>query len=225
MAKTIGNNRVKATKNFEQAIGETGTNVYERLGSERRRTAAQTLQLLANGCPVPPDEVAMGLGISLDSVTSILREFGAEFDKEGNIVGLGLTLVPTQHVYEVDGRKLYTWCAADALAFPVMLKQNASIESPDPVTGKKIRISVTPDRVEKVDPKSAVVSWVKNIDAKNIRESGCNNINFFSSPETASKWIADHPDQTFYLVNDVYKTLKEIHLHKYQDMMSSCEMC
>lgn len=158
-------------------------------------------------------------------MTSTLRGFGAEFDKEGNIVGLGLTLVPTPHVYEVDGRRLYTWCAADALAFPVMLKQNANIESPDPVTGKKIRISVTPDRVEKVDPKSAVVSWVKNIDVKNIRGSGCNNVNFFSSPETASKWIAEHPDQTFYSANDVYKTLKEIHLHKYQDIMSGCKMC
>lgn len=219
------NSRVKTANNVEQAFDKILTGIYESLGSERRRIVGQTWQLLVNGCPVPPDEVAMRLGISPDSMTSTLRGFGAEFDKEGNIVGLGLTLVPTPHVYEVDGRRLYTWCAADALAFPVMLKQNANIESPDPVTGKKIRISVTPDRVEKVDPKSAVVSWVKNIDVKNIRGSGCNNVNFFSSPETASKWIAEHPDQTFYSANDVYKTLKEIHLHKYQDIMSGCKMC
>lgn len=149
--------------------------------------------------------------------------------KEGNVIGLGLTLVPTPHVYEVDGRKLYTWCAADALAFPVMLKQSANIESSDPITGEKIRVSVTPDRVEKVEPESAVVSWVRNIDVTNIRGSGCNNVNFFISAETASKWIAEHPDQTFYPANDVYQALKDLHSNKFSDILpehgTSCGKC
>jgi alkylmercury lyase len=225
MAKTIGNNRAKTANDSEQAIDKILADIYESLGSERRHIVGQVWQLLANGYPVPPDEVAVRLRISSDSVTAALEEIGAEFDKEGNIVGFGLTLVPTRHVYEVDGRKLYTWCAADALGFPVVLKQNANIESPDLVTGEKIRISVTPDRVEKIDPKSAVVSWVKNIDVKNIRGSGCNNCNFFSSQETATIWIADHPDQTIYPVNDIYKTLKKIYLHKHQDIMAACKIC
>jgi alkylmercury lyase len=227
MVKTIGNNQAKSTQNLNagHAIEETATNLYEKLGSERRRIAGQTLQLLANGCPIPPDEIATRLGTSPDKVTSALREWGAEFDKVGNVIGLGLTLVPTRHVYEIDGRKLYTWCAGDALAFPVMLRQNASIESPDPVTGEKIRISVTPDRVEKVEPKSVVVSWVKDIDVKDIRGSGCNKINFFSSSETASKWIAEHRDQTFYPVNDVYNALKDLHLNKYSWILPDHGAC
>jgi alkylmercury lyase len=108
---------------------------------------------------------------------------------------------------------------------PVILKHNAVIESSDPVTGEKIHITVTPDRVEKVEPKTAVVSWVKSVDPTNIRGSWDPYVHFFSSPKTASKWIAEHPDQTFYRANDAYKAIKDILLNKYLDIIPSSEMC
>ena len=221
MAKT---NQKETNSNVRQAVDKIAIDVHERLTPEReqRRIFGQTLQLLAKGYPVPPDDVAIRFQVPPDRVISTLRGFGAEFDKEGNIVGVGLTLVPTPHVYKVDGRKLYTWCAVDALSLPVILKQNAEIESSDPVTGEKIHITVTPDRVEKVEPKTAVVSCV---DPTNIRGSWDHYVHFFSSPKTASKWIAEHPDQTFYRVNDVYKALKDILLNKYPDFIPSSEMC
>jgi alkylmercury lyase len=86
-------------------------------------------ELLANGRPVLPDEIAMLAHVSQEKVLSTLHGFGAEFDKESNVVGLGLTLVPTTHVYQINGRKLYTWCAVDALVFPIMLGHTAQIES------------------------------------------------------------------------------------------------
>ncbi|AIF84719.1 Alkylmercury lyase [Candidatus Nitrososphaera evergladensis SR1] len=218
MAKT---NQKKMNGNeVQQAIDKIATDIFESLipEQEQRRIFGQTLQLLANGCPVPPDEIAIRLQVLTDKVISTLRGFGAEFDKDGNVLGVGLTLVPTPHVYKVDGRKLYTWCAADALLFPVMLNHTAYIESPDPVTGEKIRVGVTPDRVVEIEPKSAVVSWVKNVDATNIRGSGCCHVHFFSSPETASRWIEKHPDKMFYPANDVYQAMKHIILNKYGDM-------
>jgi alkylmercury lyase len=211
----------KTNSNVEQAIDKFTTDVSESLGPETQRIVGQTLQLLANGCPVPPNEVAMHLQVQTDNVISTLRGFGAEFDKDGNILGVGLTLVPTQHVYKVDGRKLYTWCAGDALLFPVMLKHTAHIESHDPITGEKIRVTVTPERVEKVEPKTAVVSCVKSVDITNIRGSVCHNVHFFSSPETATRWIADHRDQTFYPANGVYQASKDIFLNKYHDMTAA----
>jgi alkylmercury lyase len=221
MAKT---NQKETNSNVQQAVDKIATDVHERLTPEReqRRIFGQTLQLLANGCPVPPDDVAIRLQVPPDKVISTLRGFGAEFDKEGNIVGVGLTLIPTPHIYKIDSHKLYAWCAADTLSLPVILKQNAEIESSDPVTGEKIHITVTPDRVEKVEPKTAVISCV---DPTNIRGSWDHYVHFFSSPKTASKWIAEHPDQTFYRVNDVYKALKDILLNKYPDIIPSSEMC
>ena len=150
---------------------------------------------------------------------STLQGFGAEFDKDGNIVGVGLTLVSTPHVYEANGRKLYTWCAADALLFPVMLKHIAQIESLDPVSGYKIRVTVTPDRVQKVESDTAVVSWVNSLDPSNIRGSVCHYVYFFSSPETASKWVVEHLGKTFYHVNDAFQAAKKFH-NKYSEMQT-----
>jgi alkylmercury lyase len=223
MTKSTRNDDRKNSENdnVEEAVEKIVTDVYESLtpDPEHRCIIGQTLQLLSNGSPVTPDEIASQLQASPEKVTSTLRKFGAEFDKEGNILGLGLTSVTTPHVYKLNGRKLYTWCAADALAFPVILEQTAHIESSDPVTGDKVQIHVTPDRVEKIEPKSSVVSFIKNIDVTNVRGTFCNNVNFFSSPETAAIWIAENPEMTFYPANDVYQAFKHIHLHKYRDIM------
>jgi alkylmercury lyase len=180
----------------------------------------QTLHLIATkGSRVDPDEISTHLQVSLGKVRSTLEKFGAEFNQEGKIVGLGLTLIPTQHVFEVNSHKLYVWCAADALAFPVILNQIARIESPDPVTGKKIGVIATPEKIDKIEPKTVVVSFIKSIDITNIRGTICNHINFFSSSETALEWAEEHPNVTFYPANDIYQALKHIHLNKYHDFM------
>ena len=223
MTKTTKNEDRKDLENdnVEEAVEKLLTYIYGSLtpNPEHRRIIGQTWQLLSNGSPVTPDEIASQLHASPEKVTSTLGKFGAEFDQEGNVLGLGLTLVRTPHTYEVNGHKLYTWCAADALAFPVIIGHNARIESSDPVTGEKIQISVTPDRVEKIKPESAVVSFIKSIDLTDVRGTCCNNVNFFSSPETATEWIAERPNVTFYPANDIYQAFKHIHLHKYRDIM------
>jgi alkylmercury lyase len=208
MVKT--KNQTKENVDIQQASDEILTDTFENLHIEQDqwRIIDKTLQLLANGSPVPPEEIAIRLQETPDTVISTLRSFGAEFDKDGNIVGVGLTLVPTPHVYEVNGSKLYTWCALDALLFPIMLNHTAHIESLDPISGDKIQATVTPDGVEKVEPESAVVSWVNSVD-----------LSFFTSSETASKWIAEHPGKMFYPVIDAFRAAKKIH-NKYSGMQT-----
>lgn len=204
----------------EYAIDRIAEDGYGSFGPEMWRIVRKTLQLLTHGCPIPPDEIAVQLSVGPDKIASMLRKCGAEFDRDGNVVGMGLTLVPTPHIYEVGGRKLYAWCAADTLAFPVLLNQAANIESLDPVTGEKIRVVVTPDGIERIEPKSAVVSWVNSADVANLRESICRQVHFFSSSKTAARWTLARPQVTFYPANDVFSALKKIHLEKYGDLLT-----
>jgi alkylmercury lyase len=213
MVKT--KNQTKENLGIQQASDEILTDVFENLHIEqdRWRIIDKTLQLLAK-------EIAIRLQVTSETVISTLRSFGAEFDKDGNILGVGLTLVPTPHVYKANGQKLYTWCAVDALLFPIMLKHTAHIESLDPVSGDKVQVTVTPDGVQKVEPAAAVVSWVNSsVDPSNIRGSVCHYVYFFSSSETASKWIAEHPGKMFYPVVDAFRAAKKIH-NKYSEMQA-----
>nr|MDQ3967601.1 hypothetical protein [Thermoproteota archaeon] len=65
MAKT---NQKETNSNVQQAIDKIATDVHESLTPEReqQRIFGQTLQLLANGCPVPPDDVAIRFQVPPD---------------------------------------------------------------------------------------------------------------------------------------------------------------
>ncbi len=109
MTKT--KSKAKENIGVQQAIDKIKTDVFKNLIPEqdqRHIIIGKTLELLANGCPALPDEIAKLFQVSPDKVLSTLHGFGAEFDKEGNVVGLGLSLVPTPHAYETNNRKLYT---------------------------------------------------------------------------------------------------------------------
>jgi alkylmercury lyase len=164
----------------------------------------RTQKLLLEGSPLSPERIAEELQPSQDEVSTILRM--AELDQDGNLVGLGLSLVPTPHSYQIDGRQLYTWCAADAIVFPIFLKTSAIIESPDPISGEKVRLMGTPEGARGVEPSTAVVSWVPGTESlENIRSWFCNFTNFFTSVETASQYVSQHPGLVIVPVDQVFQ--------------------
>lgn len=149
-------------------------------------------QLLLDGKPVTPSRIADHLGLAGDEAAALLK--GAELDQAGNVVGMGLSIVPTPHSYRIRGRQLYTWCAFDAILFPVLHKSTAVIESPDPISGEKIRLTSTPEGVRDLEPVTAVVSLARERqDLENVRAWFCNFTHFFTSVETASQYVAKHP--------------------------------
>jgi alkylmercury lyase len=154
-----------------------------------------TLELLARGKPAPPEEVRA----ALDQFPS------AEWDEQGRVVGLGLTLRPTPHRLELEGHTLFAWCALDALLFPVLLGRPASIESPCRGTGELVRVEVTPTGIEAVEPPSAAVSVVEPKDLANIRGVFCENVHFFAWLEAASRWLEKHPEATIVPVEEAFR--------------------
>ena len=165
-----------------------------------------TLDLLARGKPASPEEIAAISAKSPEEVRAALDRFpSAEWDEQGRVVGLGLTLQLTPHRLELEGRTLFAWCALDALLFPILLGRPASIESPCRGTGELVHIEVTSAGIEAVEPPSAVVSIVAARDLANFRRVSCNNAHFFSSPEAASCWLEKHPEATILSVEDTFR--------------------
>src|SRR5262245_48933301 len=105
----------------------------------------QLVQLLSQGRPIATDRLASALQRPLDETLAILREHPeVEYDARGDIVGSGLTLNPTPHRFQVEGRTLFTWCAMDTLMYPVSLALTAQVTSPCPTTGRTVQLTVTP---------------------------------------------------------------------------------
>jgi len=170
--------------------------LLDEMGSESMSQFAKVLTLLAQGKPVAVGKVAEGLGMLEKDAKTWLVKYGAEFNNSGEVVGLGLTSVPTPHAFEVDGHHLYAWCAGDTLIFPVILGKTARVESTDPISGARIRLIATPEGVQNLQPATALLSWPKHADSADIRGSVCYPSLWFASEETARKYASENEGVT-----------------------------
>jgi alkylmercury lyase len=176
----------------KQTVNDLADQFISEIGSDSYSQFAKILGLLANGRPVAVDEVAKELDMYPEQAKKFLTSYGAEFDSAGNLLGLGLTLVPTPHQFEVDGHKLYAWCATDTLLFPILLNKTANVQTIDPVTGTKIRLTVSPRAVERVEPSGAVLSFSNYLDATDVRGTFCNIGHWFASRQTGEEYASKH---------------------------------
>jgi alkylmercury lyase len=165
------------------------------------------IRLLSEGEPVEVGRLAAAAGRTLEEVATALDEqASAERDGDGRLVGLALTLRPTPHRFTVDERTLYAWCATDTLVFPVMLGKPGVVESTCPQTGQPIRIELTPDAVERLDPPAAVMSALRPIGKlADMRAATCNHGHFFSSAAASANWVRQHPDGYVYPVEEAFR--------------------
>lgn len=184
----------------------------------------QLVQLLAQGRPVAPELLARRLHRKLEEVCSILQAHPElEYDEYGNLVGSGLTLVPTAHQFQVEQRTLFAWCAFDTLTYPVELHLSAQVTSRCPVTGRSIHLTVTPEQVLNLEPGEARVSLVVNEAAEgchNVREDVCNYGHFFASREAATQWQAEYPHALILSVEETYQVGKLVEGSRFQDAES-----
>jgi alkylmercury lyase len=132
-------------------------------GPDLSRLLVRLMRELAQGHPVPKervDRIVADLGSDPEEAHKLLREV-TERDADNNVVGImGLSLNDTPHRFYVNGARMSAWCAEDTLFLPAVLDQTATVESKSPVTRGKVRLTVSPQGVEEVDPAGAVVSIV-----------------------------------------------------------------
>jgi alkylmercury lyase len=165
---------------------------------------------LAKGSPVSRETLAAALGWSAERMVAVLERIPSiEYDN-GQIVGCGLTLRETRHVFEIDGNRLYTWCALDALMFPALIGRTARVLSPCAATDAPVCLTVAPDCVRNVEPEGAVVSLVLPDASPDVRRSFCCHVHFFASAPAAESWVSSHGRAMVVSVEDAFRLGQEL---------------
>ena len=164
--------------------------------AEQLRLWLPLWRLLAEGAPVSLEQLASLSHRPLDEIQAELPSLDVRLDREGNVLASGLSLLPTAHQFHLGEQALYTWCALDTLVFPALLGRTARVISSCPVTGKTIRLTVTPETIVDLSPANVVVSVHlpgEETNICNVQADICNDGHFFVSHDVASTWPSLHP--------------------------------
>ena len=189
------------------------------LSPDSRTVLVHAARLLARGRPVTAEEIAVSSGLSLSQTreeVSGLASFGlALLDADGLLEGaIGLSLTQTLHRFQVHEQALYTWCALDALFLPAVLDRTATVVSTCPMSGEPVKLVVSPDSIERMEPGTVVLSFVTPGSAPGVpvcepsacapdgspraslagpEGAFCTQVHFFISEQAGSRWLAERP--------------------------------
>ena len=145
------------------------------------------------GAPVSMDDLAARSGWSVDHVAATLAEIEeagrARRDHQGRLVGIaGLSLEPSTHFIEIDGREFWTWCALDAVGIFGALKATGRVLSTPPGSNQQLEI-----RYENGTTESQHALFLSDgYDGTNVFESWCANVNFFPTVEEAENFATEN---------------------------------
>ena len=175
--------------------------IAERL-SEQLRGAQEDLcrpivQQVTRGKPVTSAALRGSLRVSQCELEQRLAQFpDVEFDRAGNIVGLGVTLVPTSHRVQVGGKQFYTWCAFDIVLLLPQLDVEAQVQSTCPVSGQPITFVATPEgTVLDLLPAGSVLSLIVPAERGDCtRATFCQQSRLFQSEQAAKTFLVGRPD-------------------------------
>lgn len=159
--------------------------------------ALALLDELANGEPVGVSQLARAAGRDEADVAATLDRWpNVHCDAQARVAAFGgLSVVSTQHRFEVAERQLYTWCAWDTLFLPALLGQEARVESACPLTGTEVQLTVGPDGVRAAQPTSLQVSFPAPASTvtSDITASFCCHVHFLADRAAADAWLAKNP--------------------------------
>ncbi len=177
--------------------------VFPLLDAEGERLSLALYRRLAEGAPVALPALAAELARPLVEVERRVAAWpGVYYDGERRVIGYwGLTIRPMTHRLRVDGRELFAWCAWDTLFLPTVLGRTAEVSSVCRASGRPVRLTVSPRKVDSAEPGGLVVSFlVPEADAvrADVISSFCHHVHFFASAEVARPWLAENP-QAFVL--------------------------
>ena len=194
-------------------------------GVDVQRLSVAVYRLLATGRPVDLKALTSALQWQEPQVEAVLVAFppsAIEFDGAGAIIAfIGLSLEPTDHLFEVDGQALHTWCALDALFLPEILSKTARVTTTCPATGDTIRLKLTADRIAEAEPEHPVMSVVApdgEACRSNLRGAFCNHINLFADEAAFDRWANSHPGAASVPLAEAFAMGRQRNAARYPDV-------
>lgn len=168
------------------------------LDADEQAITRAAYRALADGVPVSIDRIVRSAGVSEQAVRGMVARWPglAQFDGQQLIGFNGLGLTATHHQVVIAGQVLYAWCAWDSLLILRILGSQARITSRCPVTGRAIRLFVTPGGIADADPRRAMMSFVGVCDrgvAGGLVGVCCELVHFVSSVDAGETWLSAHP--------------------------------
>ena len=148
---------------------------------------------------------------------------GAQLDADGNLVGDALTQLPRQHSFQVNGNQLYAWCSLDTLFLPGLLGTTAQVESTDPITGDRVKLTVTPEGIRDLEPDELYLSIADASDPNccvpgqsGPESKSCSQMHFFSTPESAEAYAQQHPGTAVFSAKEAFELAQVVWLEPYK---------
>ncbi len=192
-----------------------------------QRLSLRLYRLLAEGQPVPRKVLAERLEVPDETVNRILDGWPSVFsDNERRIVGYWGLSIPaankSSHTLRINGRTLSAWCAWDTLFLPQLVGHTADIESASPGDAGIVRLTITPQQVERVEPVGSQMS-VLVPDAqemqKNVVTSFCHFVHFFPSRQAAQSWTAKHAGTFLLSIHEAHVLARLKNEAQYRDVL------
>ena len=186
--------------------------VFPELDRIEQHLSLELYRLLAEGQPVSRAVLAQRVRIPMETVDQILDGWPGVFSNvHRQVVGYWGLAIPaayaSPHRFTINGRTLSAWCAWDTLFLPQLLGQTAEVDSTGPNASDRVRLTVTPERVERVEPVDAHMSFLLPDAAevqKDVLTTFCHFVHFFPSRQSAESWCAQHPGTFILSIDDAH---------------------
>ncbi|HZP94626.1 MAG TPA: alkylmercury lyase MerB [Burkholderiales bacterium] len=208
------------------ALARLFINAFPAMGAGDQRLALVLYRLLAGGRSVSPARLASSLNRPVEDIQRVLGRWpGVFYDDAGAVIGFwGLTVKEMRQRLELNGNTVYAWCAWDTLFLPALLDATANIASRCAQTGEPVRLTVSPGRIESVDPASVVVSFLEPDESElreNVTKSFCHFVHFFRDHEAGKRWVARHPGMFLLTLEEAFDIGRRVNAARYRDVLQA----
>jgi alkylmercury lyase len=206
-------------------LAATLANAMPTLDLDEQELALALYRRLADGVPVSPGALAEHVGRERADVEEALGHWpGVLSSEDGSVIAFcGLAIHEMAHQFRVDGCRLFTWCAWDALFIPELIGRTAEVESNSPASGERVRVIIDPDGVRDVEPATAAVSMLSPPESFDCRvlTSFCHLVHFFSSPSEGEAWISEREGTFLLSVAEAHELGRQVNLKRFGALLTS----